>query len=132
MNVNRPKVDYRIYALGMLVGAIGIAISIAAFRFLLLRSAGIAICLLGVYIATRLSLPKEVRNQRPVAPPVDRRIKLYFAVAFGLSIVTYAVLYVVPGNIVGVIVLYSFVVFAMLTGLIGSYLMARWIRRVFC
>jgi hypothetical protein len=120
------------FFLGILVAAIGVTTGIVAFQSPLLRGAGIAACLCGLYIMKRSSRGRLI-SKRYVLTSFDSWIYTLFAVTFILSLIAYALLYFFakPSYLVGYIILYSFIIFAMLTTIIGSFLFARWVYRGF-
>ena len=132
MNVDRPKTRYGIFFLGIFVAVIGVAASIGAFQSPLIRMAGIAICLCGVYLMKRSTNNERIIKKYP-ATPFDFWIYILFFISLALSLLTYASLYIFknPSDLVGTAIIYSFTFFGLVASLIGSFLFARFVFRRF-
>jgi hypothetical protein len=129
MNAHRPKLNYGFLFFGVATGVIGIAISIFAFRTVFLRSAGIALCLVGIFVAKRSVSGRRTSGSRSAAAP-DRKMHVAFAIVLSLSILAYALLYIASDDLFGIVILYAFVVFGMLATIIGAFLLGRWTYRM--
>jgi len=130
MNVDRPKTRYGILFLGILVAGSGIAASIVTFESPLMRMAGIAVCLCGVYLMRRSTNNDRIRKKYPVTR-FDFWIYILFVIALSLTLIAGTSLFIFKNisDLVGSILVYSFMIFLLTASIIGSFLFARFISR---